>query len=105
MTAAGRTTQRSGVVYALGAAVLFGANTPVAKLLLDAVDPMLLAGLLYCGSGCGLGLWAWIQSRTRAAPAQEARLRRADLPWLAGAILAGGVVAPVLLMFGLAATA
>jgi drug/metabolite transporter (DMT)-like permease len=42
---------------AIASAALFGTSTPLAKLLLgDGVDPWLLAGLLYLGSGLGLGL-------------------------------------------------
>ncbi|MFZ3183981.1 MAG: hypothetical protein WA173_07545 [Pseudomonas sp.] len=43
-----------GVLAALGAAVLFGAGTPLAKLLLNSISPWLLAGLLYLGSGLGV---------------------------------------------------
>jgi drug/metabolite transporter (DMT)-like permease len=90
-----------GVPLALASAVLFGASTPLAKILLGSIDPWLLAGLLYLGAG--FGLWIVRQagkalSRARA----EARLSRQDLPWLAGAVLAGGIVGPVLLMLGLA---
>ncbi len=94
----------SGVAFAFGAAALFGASTPFAKLLLGEADPVLLAGLLYLGSGTGLSVWWWLRARTKGGSGQEARLKRADLPWLAGAVFAGGVVGPVLLMFGLAAT-
>ena len=45
-----------GMFAAIGAAVLFGAGTPLAKLLLVPVDPWLLAGILYLGSGLGLAL-------------------------------------------------
>ncbi len=85
-----------GVRAALGAALLFGAGTPVAKLLLGPVSPWLLAGLLYLGSGIGLAVFRRLR---RTAPV---RLAREDLKWLAAAIGAGGVVAPVLLMWGLA---
>lgn len=47
---------RSGPLLSLGSAFLFGASTPVAKLLLGITDPLLLAGLLYLGSGVGLAL-------------------------------------------------
>lgn len=87
--------RQPGVLAALGAALLFGAGTPLAKLLLQTVNPWLLAGLLYLGSGLGMAL---IRLVRRAAPV---RLSRAEWPWLAGAIAAGGVLAPVLLMFGL----
>ena len=84
-----------GVSYALAAALLFGMGTPLAKLLLASVHPLMLAALLYLGSGLGL------------AGVRAIRREHAVLPqgtqwlWLAGAVLAGGVVGPVLLMWGL----
>jgi len=89
--------RQTGVPAALGAALLFGAGTPLAKLLLNDVGPWLLAGLLYLGSGVGLMLYRRVRRASRV------RLARREAPWLAGAILAGGVLAPVLLMLGLAA--
>jgi drug/metabolite transporter (DMT)-like permease len=93
-----------GVTVAIVAAVLFGASTPFSKLLLGQIDPLLLAGLLYLGSGIGLAGWIVLQRLVLRAKNQEARLQPKDLPWLAGAIFAGGVVAPLLLMLGLAVT-
>jgi drug/metabolite transporter (DMT)-like permease len=93
-----------GVTVAILAAVLFGASTPFSKWLLGQINPLLLAGLLYLGSGIGLALWIGFQRLIRKANKQEAQLRLPDLPWLAAAILAGGVVAPILLMQGLAVT-
>lgn len=87
--------RQPGIPAALGAAILFGAGTPLAKLLLDAVSPWMLAGLLYLGSGVGLTLYRWLSH----APA--VRLPRNEVPWFAGAILSGGIIGPVLLMFGL----
>ena len=95
MTVTARLAQ-PGVMAALGAAVLFGAGTPLAKLLLGDINPWLLAGLFYLGSG--LGLWLLRRLR-RAAPV---RLPAGEWPWLAGAIVSGGVIGPVLLMLGLA---
>ena len=43
-----------GIASALVAALLFGASTPLAKGLLQGLSPLLLAGLLYTGSGLGL---------------------------------------------------
>ena len=94
--------RRSGPGLALAAAALFGLSAPAAKLLAGTVDPWLLAGLLYLGSGIGLGAYRLAQ-RLRGLVASEAPLRRQDLPWLGGAIAAGGVIGPVLLMYGLAA--
>jgi drug/metabolite transporter (DMT)-like permease len=92
-----------GVTAAILAAALFGASTPFSKFLLWQIDPLLLAGLLYLGSGIGLALWIVFQRLVLKAR-QEARLQPKDWPWLAGATLAGGLVAPLLLMLGLAVT-
>ena len=92
--------RQPGVAAALIAAALFcaarfDASTPIAKQLLVGIDPWMLAGLLYLGSGLGLGAWRLVR---RAAPV---RLPPGQWPWLAGAVLAGGVVGPLLLMVGL----
>ena len=86
---------------ALAAALLFGASTPLAKLLLGDMPPQLLAGLLYLGSGAGLALLMVLRKLRAGAAVPDVRIPRADLPWLLGAIAAGGVAGPVLLMFGL----
>ena len=93
-----------GVVVALAAAALFGASTPLAKVFLGAVDPVLLAGLFYLGSGIGLLLWRGVRFWWRTNGTREASLTRVNLPWLLGAVVTGGVVGPVLLMLGLART-
>src|SRR5262249_26681465 len=94
---------RKAVVYALISAALFGVSTPAAKLLVGSIHPVTLAGLLYCGAGIGVaGLRRIVPSVVTGAP--EIAISRAELPWLAAAIGAGGVVGPLLLMFGLART-
>ncbi|WP_209490314.1 DMT family transporter [Xanthobacter flavus] len=92
-----------GIALALISAGLFGASTPLAKLLLGAIDPWMMAGLLYLGAGAGLAAVHLSRAALRL-PAVEAPLRRTDVPWLALVILAGGVLGPLLLMFGLART-
>lgn len=89
---------RVGIPLALASAALFGASVPLSKLLLGSVDPWLLAGLLYLGAGLGLAA-----VRAIGTPA-EAKLSRADLPWLALVVATGGVLGPLLLLFGLART-
>ena len=84
-----------GVLAALGAALLFGAGTPLAKSLLASVDPWLLAGLLYLGSGLGLSSYRWLRHAPKPA------LLPSEWLWLTGAMTAGGIVGPVLLMLGL----
>lgn len=87
--------RQPGIAAALASAALFGAGTPFAKLLLDDVGPWMLAGLLYLGSGLGLGLYRL--ARRMKSPT----LQRAEWGWLALAVLLGGGVGPVLLMWGL----
>ncbi len=91
---------RPGVLAALASAFLFGAGTPLAKSLLDSVSPWLLAGLLYLGSGLGLALYRLI--RDRKGNAERPHLEPGEGRWLVAAVLCGGVIAPVLLMAGLA---
>jgi drug/metabolite transporter (DMT)-like permease len=87
-----------GAGLALASATLFGVSTPLAKRLAGEVHPVLLAGLLYLGSGTGLGLFRLLRH------GEGRMLSRREMPWLAGAVLFGGVVAPVLLMTGLRST-
>lgn len=87
-----------GIIAALLAATLFGAGTPAAKILLADLNPWLLAGLLYLGSGAGLTIYRLTRRASHAPIPNEDRI------WLVGAILSGGVVGPVLLMYGLKGT-
>ncbi len=96
----------SAVFTALAAAALFGAATPLAKAMLGAVSPFMLAGLFYLGSGLGLGVgiaWRALSGRGRHAGSDH-RIQRGELPWLIGAIAMGGVAGPALLMLGLSST-
>lgn len=95
--------QARSILQALAAAALFGLSTPLAKLLVGTVPPLLLAGLLYAGSGIGLSVLMLLR-KLRRRPITEAPLVRRDVPWLAGAVLAGGVLGPILLMLGLTRT-
>ena len=88
------------VLHALAAAALFGASTPFAKLLVGEVSPLLLAGLLYLGSGIGLAVVRVLRDRGWSAPG----LVSGAWPWLAAAMLFGGVLGPALLMAGLVHT-
>src|SRR5487761_2491454 len=89
------------ISQAVLAAVLFGASAPLAKVLLGNAEPIPLAALLYLGSG--LGMLA-LRAARRSIPVGhegEARINRADAPWLAGAVVAGGGAAPIVLLFSL----
>ncbi len=89
-----------GALFALASALLFGASTPLAKLLIGEMSPWVLAGLLYLGSGLGLAIVDLV--RRPRVPVAGVALETAELPWFVGAVVAGGIVGPVLLMFGLA---
>jgi drug/metabolite transporter (DMT)-like permease len=94
-------SQKNAPFIALLAAAVFGVSTPLAKFLLGDMSPWVLASLLYLGSGCGLAL---ILLFRRKDGTTEARLRRADLPWLLGTIVFGGIAGPILLLLGLTLT-
>ena len=95
-------THAVAIATVLISATLFGASTPLARGLVGGIDPLWLAGLLYAGSGLGLAVPLAIRHLGLAgADRRIAPFARADLPPLAAAIAAGGVVAPVLFTFGL----
>lgn len=92
-----------GPALALASAALFGASTPLAKLLLGRIEPWLLAGLFYAGSGVGLAFY--LALRRHAGPKGRPQpFASRDALWLGLAVLLGGVAGPVLLMIGLART-
>jgi drug/metabolite transporter (DMT)-like permease len=104
---------RNGVFYGLFSALLFGSSTPFAKILLEEVAPILLAGLFYVGSGLGLFLLILTKrffSKTPFKREKTVALRfdwggqkipARDIPWLIGSTMFGGIAAPMLLMFGI----
>ena len=93
---------QSGIVPVLASAMLFGASTPFARALIGEINPLWLAGLLYCGSGLGLSLLLALRHAGIAgANRRVSGIARSDLSWLAFSVVAGGVVAPVLFTFGL----
>jgi len=85
------------LLLALLSAVLFGASTPACKLLLRDLAPLQLTGLLYLGAAAGVAPVVWLELRR----GMRATGGRSNAARLAGAVLLGGVAAPVLLLFGL----
>ena len=92
-----------GILSAFGSALLFGASTPLAKLAVSSGDPLIIAGILDLGSGIGLAIFRTIRAGA-LTKRTETPLSRTDLPWLAGAILVGGVAGPAFLLLGLLTT-
>jgi len=93
---------RKGILSSLVAAALFGLSIPASKTMLADLPPQVLAAFLYFGSGFGLTFWIRLKQSPLSA---EAPFQRADMPFLAGSIFFGGVLAPLLLLIGLQRTA
>ena len=94
---------RFGILIAILSALLFGATTPLIKTMLGSVDPWMMAGLLYLGAGLGLAGVHLARSAV-GLPSVEAPIRRRDFPWMAAVVIAGGIMGPLFLLFGLART-
>lgn len=92
------------IIQALLAALLFGASAPLAKILLGQIEPVPLAAFLYLGSGAGLLIYQIMINLISKEKKGEAPLSKKDFPWLFGAILFGGVIAPIILMTSLRIT-
>jgi drug/metabolite transporter (DMT)-like permease len=87
------------IFQALLAALFFGASAPISKLLLGDVPPVLMAAFLYLGSGIGISLIKLVQRIS--SNEREAGIKSPDIKWLAGAIISGGIAAPIILMISL----
>src|SRR5687767_6639867 len=88
---------RLGVLRCAVAAGLFGATTPLAARIADDTSAPVLAGLLYLGAATAV---LPIVGRRRV---ERAAVRR-GAGRLAAAVVAGGLVGPLLLAAGLALT-
>ncbi|MBL6999401.1 MAG: DMT family transporter [Gammaproteobacteria bacterium] len=84
-------------MMAMLSALLFGAATPASKLLLQGIGPFQLAGLLYLGAAFAV-VPAALRQGGFALPARSDRRNRLRL---SGAVVFGGIIAPVALLFGL----
>jgi drug/metabolite transporter (DMT)-like permease len=89
------------LIYIFVSAALFGISPPLAKLLVKNIPPVALAGLLYLGAFAGLSLYLIIRRVISPDNIRSTSLKQGDFPWLCGAIISGGIIAPICLMFGL----
>jgi drug/metabolite transporter (DMT)-like permease len=95
------------VLCVLSAGALFAAGTPLAKLLLNDMQPLTLASVLYLGSAAGLLIFyifsGFLSGKTgkKQRHTKEAPLTKEDLPWLAGSVLFGSILSTVILMISL----
>jgi drug/metabolite transporter (DMT)-like permease len=90
------------LVFICLSAILFGVSPPLAKILVRDTPPVALAGLLYLGAFLGLSIYSLGRKiLSNSHRSERALLTKGDLPWLCGAIISGGIIAPISLMFGL----
>ncbi len=85
------------LLFVVASAVLYGLGIPLAKILLSNVQPVLLAGLLYFGAFAGLFVFSLFGRKKK----EQTKINKNDFPWLAGVVLFGGILAPILILFGL----
>lgn len=88
-------TKNIATFFAVLAAALYAINIPLSKVLLDYVQPTMMAAFLYLGAGIGLFLYGKI-TKEHVDP-----LTKAELPYTVGMIVLD-IAAPILLMLGLA---
>lgn len=94
--------QTKAIFYALTAAVLYAINSPISKILLEAVPSAMMAALLYLGAGIGIFFLGLIQSKTGYAQVEQP-LTKKELPFIVGMIILD-IAAPIFLMLGLSMT-
>lgn len=90
-------------IFVFLSALFFGISPPIAKLLIKDIAPVALAGLLYIGAFLGISLYS-ILRRKLISPTTNNKMEElelTDIPWLAGAIITGGIIAPICMMLGL----
>lgn len=92
-------TKTIATTFAILAAALYAVNIPLSKILLNHVQPTMMAAFLYLGAGVGLFLYGLL---SREKQSREP-LTRAELPYTIGMIVLD-IAAPVLLMLGLERT-
>ena len=94
---------RTGIFFAILAAVLYALNAPFSKIMLGYLPPTLMAGFLYLGAGAGMALAGAVRYVCGGGRA-ELKLTRAEFPYTAAMVLLD-IAAPVCLMIGLTVTA
>ena len=87
-----------GIFLALLAALFYALSTPFSKILLENVEPMMLASILYIGAGIGISLiYIFLPSKKKK---EEVKLEKSDLPFVISMVVLD-IIAPILLMVGL----
>ena len=58
-------------IYAILAAALYAINVPLSKILLNYVEPTMMASFLYLGAGLGLFIYSLIEKRIGKSERKE----------------------------------
>ena len=87
-------TKNIATFFAILAAALYAINIPLSKVLLQFVQPTMMAAFLYLGAGVGLFFYGKFTAE------KGERLTKAELPYTLGMIVLD-IAAPILLMLGL----
>lgn len=89
-------------LYAILAAALYAINVPLSKILLDYVEPTMMASFLYLGAGLGLFIYGLIEKRVGRNERKES-LTKKELPYTIAMVVLD-IMAPILLMLGITMT-
>lgn len=95
-------TKNIAAFFAILAAALYAVNIPASKLLLESVDPTMMAGFLYLGAGIGMLIYGLIKSALGKGNKKES-LTRKELPYTIAMVILD-IIAPILLMIGISKT-
>ena len=90
------------IFFALLASILYAINMPFSKLLLNRIEPTMMASYLYLGAGIGIGILYLITKKKQTEPSEK--ITKKDMPYIIGMVVLD-ILAPIFLMFGLMDTA
>ncbi len=95
-------TKNVATIYAILAAALYAINVPFSKMLLNQVEPTMMASFLYLGAGLGMFVYSVASKATGKATPTEP-LTKKELPYTIAMVVLD-IIAPILLMFGIKAS-
>ena len=95
-------TKNIATLFAVLAAALYAINIPLSKLLLQQVEPTMMAAFLYLGAGIGMMLYRAIKNVLGKGERKEP-LTKKELPYTVAMVVLD-IAAPILLMLGISKT-
>jgi Permeases of the drug/metabolite transporter (DMT) superfamily len=97
-----RSKQNIAIFQAILAAALYAISSPLSKILLKEIPPMMMAAFLYLGAGIGMAILGFVRKWHRKERV-EAKLTKKELPYTVAMVVLD-IAAPIFLMFGLTLT-